>query len=70
MELQGLLGKVGRQCYAVFYLFVVLAAATVVAHYVCSEDELERPKGDHRERAKRRLRGLHGPPLRSTRQAE
>lgn len=53
---EGLLGRLGRQCYAVLCLGVVLVMVTVF-HYVGAEEEPKDPK----ERTRRRLRAAHGP---------
>ncbi|XVE59802.1 hypothetical protein DITRI_Ditri05aG0076100 [Diplodiscus trichospermus] len=55
---EGMLGKVGRQFYAVWGLGVILVSVTI-AHFIYAiEDEVEAK--DARERTKRRLRSLHG----------
>lgn len=50
--LQGLLGSLGRQCYAVFCLGVILVSVTI-GRYVY-DMELNDPE----ERTSRRLRGM------------
>lgn len=61
---QGLLGKLGRQCYAVFCLGVILVVSVTIAHYVEPKDVSASAAGERRIKAtRRRLRPLHGPPL-------
>jgi hypothetical protein len=60
--MEGFLGRLGRRCYAVLCLGVLVVSVTV-AHYVGAMDE---PKEPSRERNRRRLRALHGPSLRSS----
>lgn len=55
---EGLLGKLGRQCYAVLCFGVILLAVTL-ANYVGAEEQ-----EDPMERTRRRLRAIHGPPFR------
>ncbi|TQE00623.1 hypothetical protein C1H46_013750 [Malus baccata] len=52
---EGLLGRLGRQCYAVLCLGVVLVTVTVF-HYVGAEKEPKDPK----ERTRRRLCAVQG----------
>lgn len=57
-----LLGRFGRQCYAVLCLGVILVSASVV-RYLFEDDELiDHPK----ERTTPSLRAIHGPPIRSS----
>lgn len=53
-----ILGRLGRHCYAVLCLGVLLLTVAVV-HYVGDGEPT-----DPRERSKRRLRALHGSPIR------
>lgn len=53
----GLLGKLGRHCYAVLCLGVLLVSVTI-AHYVHAAEP-----SDPRERTRRRLRASHGPSI-------
>lgn len=59
--MEGFLGRLGRRCYAVLCLGVLVVSVTV-AHYVVAMDQPKEP----RERSRRRLRALHGPALRSS----
>ncbi|WRX35050.1 hypothetical protein QQP08_027537 [Theobroma cacao] len=54
---QGLLGKLGRHCYAVLCVSLILVSVTIAHMVYAMQDQ---PK-DARERTKRRLRSLHGP---------
>lgn len=61
---QGLLGKLGRQCYAVFCSGVILVVSVTIAHYVEPKDISASAASESRAKAtRRRLRPLHGPPL-------
>ena len=53
----GLLGKLGRRCYAVLCLGVLVMAVTV-AHFI--RGTMDEPKESSRERSRRRLRALQG----------
>lgn len=52
-----LIGQLGRQCYAVFCLGVLLITVAI-AHYACADQELN----DHNHNSNSK-RHLHGPPL-------
>ncbi len=54
--LGGLVGKLGRHCYSVLCLGVLLVSVTI-AHYVRASEP-----SDPRQRTIRRLCALHGPP--------
>ncbi|EEF36045.1 conserved hypothetical protein [Ricinus communis] len=58
---QGLLGRLGRQCYAVLCLGMILVIVSI-ARYV--GDDGGEMISDPKERTRRRLRAIHGPPLR------
>ena len=62
----GILGRLGRQCYAVLCLGVLLVSVTI-AHYYVGSDVLEQPiTTNHRQSTQRRLRVLRGHPLRTS----
>ncbi|EXB98555.1 hypothetical protein L484_014397 [Morus notabilis] len=56
--MEGLLGKLGRQCYAVLCLGVLLVSVTIAR---CVSDAAET---EPRRRTTRSLHALQGPPLR------
>ncbi|KDP44086.1 hypothetical protein JCGZ_05553 [Jatropha curcas] len=58
---EGLLGRLGRQCYAVLCLGAILVFVSIARYYVCDGDQLI---GDPKERTTRRLCAIHGPPVR------
>ncbi|KAM6578832.1 hypothetical protein CsatB_030669 [Cannabis sativa] len=58
LVMDGIFGKVGKQCYAVLCLGVLLVSVTI-ARYVAHD-----PNKDHHSRTLRRLVALHGHPLR------
>ena len=61
---RGLLGKLGRQCYAVFCLGVILVVSVTIAHCVEPKDISASASGESSAKTtRRRLRPLHGPPL-------
>ena len=56
--MEGILGKVGRQCYTLFCLGVLLVSVTI-ARYVADHCHQE----DHHSRSMLRLRAFRGPSL-------
>ncbi|OIT35030.1 hypothetical protein A4A49_05885 [Nicotiana attenuata] len=53
---QGIMGKLGRQCYAVFCLWVLLISVAV-AHYSSFADQESNDQSRH-ERTRRRLQAV------------
>ncbi|GMN24659.1 hypothetical protein TIFTF001_000659 [Ficus carica] len=64
--MKGILRKLGRQCYAVLCLGVLLVSVTI-ARYVGDGAAVDPTTADPRRRTTRRLHALQGPPLRRLR---
>lgn len=61
IRVEGLLGRMGRHCYAMVCLGFLILLVTIIHYYVSDEDD--RQPNNPRENATSRLRAFHGPPL-------